>query len=207
MTTLPASVPASPPSGNLTPLDARGGGVLIWLRFTLVILVLGGLAYPLAGALLGSALFPWQAQGSLITWRGHVVGSRLVGQAFTGNGYFVGRPSAVAYDPRNMGASNYAVSNPALRQRAQGDAAAIAKREGVAQSAIPSDLIAASGSGVDPHVSPAAANLQAPRVARARGLNLARVQALVAAATETGPLGLGQPGVNVLRLNLALDRQ
>lgn len=204
MTTLPTTPPSA---DNLTSLDTRGGNVLTWLRFTLVVLVLGGLAYPLVGALLGGALFPWQAQGSLITWRGHVVGSRLVGQAFTGNRYFIGRPSAVAYDPRNMGGSNYAVTNPALRQRAQSAAAVIAAREGVAQAAIPSDLIAASGSGVDPHVSLEAANLQAPRVARARGLSLNGVQALIRAATEADALGLGQPGVNVLRLNLALEGQ
>ncbi|HEX2863697.1 MAG TPA: potassium-transporting ATPase subunit KdpC [Deinococcales bacterium] len=202
--TLAQPLPARPqPAPDA--LDSRGGPALTWLRFALAWLALAGLAYPALGVLLGQALFPWQAQGSLIEYQGRVAGSRLIGQAFTGPGYFTGRPSAAAYDPRQASGSNLAASNPALRQRAQKDAAALAARLGVPESQLPVDLIAASGSGLDPQISPAAAEVQAASVARARGMSLARVQALIAAATERGPLGLGQPGVNVLRLNLALD--
>lgn len=182
-------------------------GLSSWLRFSLTWLVLGGLAYPAITTLTAGALFPRQAQGSLIESGGRVVGSALVGQPFTGERYFSGRPSAAGagYDPVNASGSNLAASNPALRERVQASAREIAAREGIAPSAIPADLVTASGSGLDPHISPAGAEIQVARVARARGLSGARVRELVAAATERAPLGLGQPGVNVLRLNLALD--
>ncbi len=175
------------------------------MRFTVFFMLLCGLVYPALTVLVAHALFPRQAEGSLIERGGAVVGSALVGQAFTGDGYFIGRPSAAGYDPRNVAGSNLAVSNPELRARAEATSAAIAAREGVSADRIPVDLIAASGSGIDPHISPAAAELQAPRVARARGLPLAQVRAMIARATQRGPLGLGRPGVNVLELNLALD--
>jgi K+-transporting ATPase ATPase C chain len=182
-------------------------GVLSWLRFTLLWLALAGLLYPLVTTLAAGALFPRQANGSLIEQGGKVVGSALVGQTFTGNTYFVGRPSAAGagYDPTNASGSNLAVSNPALRERAQAGAREIAARENVAASQIPVDLLTTSGAGLDPHISPAGAELQVARVARVRALDAAQVRALVAANTERGALGLGQPGVNVLRLNLALD--
>jgi K+-transporting ATPase ATPase C chain len=190
-----------------SPASARQPGPSSWLRFALTWLVLGGLAYPLVTTLTAGALFPRQAHGSLIERGGQVVGSALVGQAFTGDTYFSGRPSAAGagYDPVNASGSNLAPSNPALRERTQATAQAIAAREGVPLGQIPADLLTASGSGLDPHISPAGAAVQAARVARARGLSEARVRDLIAVNTERGPLGLGQPGVNVLRLNLALD--
>lgn len=195
MTTLPES-----------PSPARPA-FLTWLRFALAWLVLGGLLYPAVTTLFAGALFPRQANGSLIERSGRVVGSALVGQPFSGERYFIGRPSAAGagYDPVNASGSNLAVSNPALRERAQATAREIAAREGVALGAIPGDLLTASGSGLDPHISPAGAELQVPRIARVRGLSEARVRELVAGATERGALGLGQSAVNVLRLNLALD--
>lgn len=192
---------------TLPEVPTRQPGVSTWLRFSLAWLVLGGLAYPLVTTLTAGALFPQQANGSLIEQNGRVVGSALVGQTFTGDRYFIGRPSAAGagYDPVNASGSNLAASNPALRERVQATAREIAQREGVPGGQIPADLLTASGSGLDPHISPAGAEVQAARVARTRGLSEARVRELIAAATERGPLGLGQPGVNVLRLNLALD--
>lgn len=187
-------------------LDSTGGGFTTWLRFALLFLLLCGVVYPVATTRLGSALFPDQARGSLIEQGGVIVGSELVGQPFSGESYFIGRPSAAGdgYDPTSLSGSNWAVSNPDLRARAQASSAEIAQREGVTPAQIPLDLIAASGSGVDPHISPAAARLQLARVAEARGLDPARVLELIAESTERNPLGLGGTGVNVLKLNLAL---
>jgi K+-transporting ATPase ATPase C chain len=135
-----------------------------------------------------------------------VVGSALAGQAFKSERWFQGRPSAAAYDPRAAAGSNLAPSNPALRERAAAASAAIAAREGVSPERIPADLLTASGSGLDPHLSPAAALLQVPRIARARGLDEAQIRALVASHTEGRWLGLyGAPRVHLLHLNLALD--
>lgn len=189
-----------------TQLD-RGGSVWSPVAFALFFLPLCGLVYPFVTTTVGGALFPRQAEGSLIEQGGTVVGSELVGQPFSGRGYFIGRPSAAGdgYDPRSVSGSNLSVSNPDLRARAEASSAEIAQREGVLPEQIPADLLAASGSGVDPHISPAAAALQVPRVAEARGLEPAEVARLVAEHTQRGPLGLGQPGVNVLTLNLALD--
>ena len=186
-------------------MDSTGGTPSTWLRFTLVFLTVAGLIYPLVTTLVAGVLFPEQAQGSLIEQGGVVVGSSLVGQQFAGEQYFIGRPSAAAYDPTGVSGSNLAVSNPELRSRAGATSREIAAREGVAPSAIPVDLIAASGSGIDPHISPEAAALQAPRVAGVRGIDEAQVTELVDEYTKRGPLGLGKPGVNVLELNLALD--
>ncbi|MFT2720454.1 potassium-transporting ATPase subunit KdpC [Deinococcus sp. A31D244] len=203
MTTLPESRPE--------PLDPSPAGpqpgLLSWLRFGALWIAVCGLAYPAVTTLLGGGLFPAQANGSLITRGTQVVGSALVGQTFTGDGYFIGRPSAAGsgYDPVNASGSNLAPSNPALRERAQALSRQIAAREGVSADRIPPDLLTASGSGLDPHISPAGAQLQVPRVARARGLSRDAVLNLIAGATERDALGLGQPGVNVLRLNLALN--
>lgn len=182
-------------------------GLSTWLRFALLWFVLCGLTYPAVTTLLAGSVFPAQANGSLITRNGQVVGSALVGQTFSGAGDFIGRPSAagVGYDPVNASGSNLAPSNPQLRRRVQALSAEIAAREGVPATQIPADLLTASGSGLDPHISPAGAGIQVARVARARGLSEARVRELIGAATERGPLGLGGVGVNVLRLNLALD--
>ena len=188
-----------------TALDTSGGSAGTFIRFTLVFLVLAGFIYPFVTTLVAGALFPQRAQGSLIERDGVVVGSSLVGQLFAGEGYFIGRPSAASYDPTSVSGSNLAVSNPTLRERAEATSQEIAAREGVARSEIPVDLIAASGSGIDPHISPEAARLQLSRVAAARGLSEAQVGDLINEHTERGPLGLGEPGVNVLELNLALD--
>lgn len=188
-----------------TKLDTTGGNVGTWARFTLVFLLLCGLAYPIATTLLGGALFPDQARGSLLERNGTVVGSALVGQPFSGEWYFIGRPSAAGagYDPRAASGSNLAPSNPALRERVEADSQAIAQREGIAPEQIPPDLLAASGSGLDPHITPEAARIQVARVARARNFSVEQVQQLVNTNTERG--FLGHPRVNVLKLNLALD--
>lgn len=186
-----------------TKLDSSGGNIGTWIRFTAVFLVLCGLLYPAATTLLAGAVFPRQANGSLIVQEGKVVGSELVGQPFSSDRYFIGRPSAVGYDPRAASGSNLAVSNPALRERVANNAKTISQREGIPVTQIPPDLLAASGSGLDPHISPEAARIQATRVARVRGLSEAQVNQLVGANTERGLLG--KPRVNVLKLNLALD--
>ena len=187
-------------------LEHDGGGWLRSLRFAVFSIALLGLAFPLAAALLGQALFPAQARGSLIERDGIVVGSSLVAQPFADARYFQPRPSAANYDPKALAGSNWAPSNPQLRERIAAGSAAIAQREGVPSASIPADLVTASGSGIDPHISPAAAQLQVARVAQARNLPAARVQALVAAHTLAPTWGvLGQSRVNVLQLNLALD--
>ena len=197
----------SPVKTYAEPLDRSGGGFGTWLRFALLFLILCGGVYPVITTLIGGALFPRQAEGSLLERDDVVVGSELVGQPFSGDGYFSGRPSAAGdgYDPTSLSGSNQAASNPDLRARATASSAEVAEREGVESIEIPVDLIAASGSGVDPHISPAAARLQVSRVAEVRGLSAEQVQGLVAESTERSPIGLGQPGVNVLKLNLALD--
>lgn len=181
-------------------------GLLTGLRFSLVMLGLCGIAYSGATTAVGGLLFPEQAKGSLIERDGEAVGSTLVGQPFIAANYFHGRPSAAGYDPTATGGSNLAPSNPELRARLSADSEKIQQREDVKAEQIPVDLLAASGAGLDPHISPAAAELQVARVARARGLSEARVAGLVASHTEGKQLGLfGQPRVNVLLLNLALD--
>ncbi|MFY2762599.1 potassium-transporting ATPase subunit KdpC [Arenimonas sp. MALMAid1274] len=187
-------------------LDSRGGSTLAWLRFAAVGVLGAGLLYPALATLAGQALFPEQARGSLIERDGVVVGSRLVAQPFVGDGYFQPRPSAVGYKPIAAGGSNLAPGNPALRERMVATSAEIAAREGVPARDIPADLVTASGSGLDPHLSPAATQLQVARVARARGLPVEVVQATVQAHTLAPTFGVfGQSRVNVLELNLALD--
>ena len=190
-----------------TPLDSRGGNPATWFIFAALTFVLGGVVYPVVTTFIAGAIFSAQANGSLITANGKVVGSALIGQPFSGGRYFIGRPSAAGngYDPTAASGSNLASSNPALRTRVQADSAAIAKREGISATQIPADLVTASGSGLDPHISPAGAAVQVARVAKARGLSAEQVRALIGKNTERGVLGLGEPGVNVLRLNLALD--
>lgn len=191
---------------TLPTLDHRGGGMRAALVYCGLSIALTGLAYPTLATLIAGALFPSQARGSLIEVDGRVVGSALVAQPFAAAGYFSSRPSASGYNPISAAGSNLAPSNPALRERMQRDSAAVAAREGVAASAIPADLVSASGSGLDPHITPAAARVQAPRVARERGLPESELLRLIGVHTEGTLLGFyGGERVNVLRLNLALD--
>jgi potassium-transporting ATPase KdpC subunit len=177
------------------------------LLMTLLLCVITGVVYPGAVTGLSQVLFPRQANGSLVSVNGRVVGSALIGQSFTRPEYFHGRPSAAGdgYDPRASSGSNKGPTDSALAARiaARVDTAVAA---GAVRGQIPADLVTASGSGLDPHISPANARVQVARVASARGVTSAQVQALVDAHTERRTLGiLGEPRVNVLLLNIALD--
>lgn len=165
-----------------------------------------GLLYAQAATRLTGALFPAQANGSLVLRDGKPVGSLLVAQPFSGDGWFQPRPSAAGYNPMAAAGSNQARSNPALRARIDAAIAEVAQREGVAPSQVPVDLVTQSGGGLDPHLTPAAARIQIARVARTRGLDDRQVETLVQAATEPALWGVfGQPRINVLKLNLAVE--
>ena len=178
---------------------------LVWLVLT----VLTGLAYPLAFTGVAQVLFPRQANGSLIVRDGRAIGSELIGQPFDDPRYFWGRPSATAPFPYNAAASsgsNLSIGNPAQLDAVAQRVARLRAADPGNTAPIPIDLVTASGSGLDPHISPAAAEYQLPRVARMRGLSIGEVARLVTRATESPQLGLlGEPRVNVLRLNLLLD--
>ena len=178
----------------------------------LLLLILSGVTgvlYPLAVTGLAQALFPGRANGSLIVRDGKAVGSELIGQSFSDPKYFWGRPSATAPFANNSaasGGSNQGPTNPALTEAARQRLQALRAADPGNTASVPVELVSASGSGLDPHISPAAAAYQVARVARARGLAPAAVEALVARATEGRQFGLlGEPRVNVLELNLALD--
>jgi potassium-transporting ATPase KdpC subunit len=193
------------------------------IRPAIVVLValtlITGLAYPLAMTGLASVLFPYQAQGSLIERDGHVIGSDLIGQNFTSDKYFHGRPSATTapdpndstktvaapYNAQSSGGSNLGPSNKALVDRVQGDIDSLKKEN--PSASVPIDLVTTSASGLDPHISPEAAQFQIPRVAKVRNLPEDRLRQLVAEHTEGRLFGLlGEQRVNVLDLNLALDK-
>jgi K+-transporting ATPase ATPase C chain len=193
------------------------------IRPAIVVLValtlICGLIYPLAMTGIAEVIFPYQAQGSMIERDGKVVGSELIGQVFTSDKYFHGRPSATTaadpndatktvpapYNAANSGGSNLGPSNKALIDRVQSDMDSLKKENPTAT--VPIDLVTTSGSGLDPHISPQAALFQVPRIAKARNLPEDRVRQLVQDKTEERWLGLiGEPRVNVLLLNLALDQ-
>jgi potassium-transporting ATPase KdpC subunit len=182
--------------------------LLISLWFTLVTTVIFGLIYPLAITGFSQLLFPGKANGQLIERNGKMIGSRIIGQAFTGPGYFHSRPSAAGtgngYDPTSSSGSNLGPTSKVLLDRVNGDVQKLhAENPG---SPIPVDLVTTSGSGLDPDVSPGAAEFQISRVARERRTSEAEIRSLVAKHTLRRQLGvLGEPRVNVLELNLDLD--
>jgi potassium-transporting ATPase KdpC subunit len=179
------------------------------VRLSVVLLLICGIAYPLAMTGISKLAMPAKASGSLIVDdKGNVIGSELIGQAFTDPKYFAGRISSIEYNAASSGSNNYAPSNPALAGRTTKDIEAFLKANPtVKREEIPADLLTNSGSGLDPHISPEAARVQAERIAKARNLDQARLNALIDEYTEERSLGVfGQPRVNVLKLNIALDR-
>ena len=177
------------------------------LLFTIVTMVLLGGVYHVVLWGIGRAVFPAQAEGSLIRRAdGTIAGSSLIGQTFTRPEYFQPRPSAVDYNAASTGGSNYGPSNPDHLKLVQERLDAIVKQEGVAPRQVPSEMVTASGGGMDPHIPPNGAELQVARVADSRKVDAARVREIVAAHTEPPTFGfLGRARVNVLELNLALD--
>jgi potassium-transporting ATPase KdpC subunit len=182
--------------------------LLISIWMTIATTVLFGLIYPMVVTGLAQLVFPHKANGQLIERNGSVAGSAIIGQGFSSRAYFHSRPSVAGsgWDAANSGGSNYGPTNQKLIDRVKGDVAtAQADNPG---TAVPIDLVTTSASGFDPHITPAAAEFQLARVAKARGVSVDDVRALVAKHTEGRQLGfLGEPRVNVLELNLDLDRQ
>jgi K+-transporting ATPase ATPase C chain len=177
------------------------------IGFTIVTMaILGGVYHALLWGI-GTAIFPAQAEGSLIRRAdGTVVGSRLIAQKFTRAEYFQPRPSGVDYNAASTGGTNYGPSNPDHLKAVAERLAAVMEQEKVSAAQVPSEMVTASGAGMDPHIPPAAAELQAARIAAARGAPIERIRELVGAHTEGPTFGfLGRARVNVLELNLALD--
>ena len=177
------------------------------ILFTLITAVVFGLGYPLLMTGIAKVLFPHQAAGSLILQNGQIIGSELIAQSFTSDKYFHPRPSAAGngYDPTASGGTNLAQSNKALVTRIQGDIDKLAAQNG--GKPVPIDMVTTSGSGLDPDITPDNAYYQVARVAQARGISPDRLSKLIAGHTTPRQLGfLGEPRVNVLALNLALDQ-
>jgi K+-transporting ATPase ATPase C chain len=185
-------------------------GIWTAIKMTIVLTLLTGIIYPIAIAGLAELIFPFQAHGSLLTHDNHVVGSALIGQNFSSAGYFHGRPSAAGdkgYDATSSSGSNSGPTNKAFIDTVRTRVKALREEEpGLHNAAIPVDMVTASGSGLDPEISPASASAQVERIAKARSLDEETVRALIQAHTRGRWAGiLGEPGVNVLELNLALD--
>lgn len=178
------------------------------IRFTVVFAVLLGLVYPLFVAGVGNLLFPWRAQGSLVTLNGRAVGSEWIAQAVTVPGLFHPRPSAVNYAANASGGSNLGPTNPALLAEVRANLRAVLRQNpGATVASIPPDMVESSGSGLDPDISIADALIQVPRIARATGLSQAALRTLVARYEKRPVLGIwGADMVNVLQLNLAILR-
>jgi K+-transporting ATPase ATPase C chain len=177
---------------------------------TIVLTVVTGFIYPIAVWAVAQVVFPAQADGSIVMRDGHPIGSALIGQNFSGDKYFHPRPSAAGdkgYDAANSGGSNLGPTNKALIDAVRKRVAAEAKLDGpIAKSGVPVDIVTTSGSGLDPEITPAAAELQVARIARVRGIDEGAVRAIVRQNTRRRWAGvLGEPGVNVLGANLALD--
>ncbi|MGB6430562.1 MAG: potassium-transporting ATPase subunit KdpC [Candidatus Acidiferrales bacterium] len=179
-------------------------------RLMVVFTILTGLLYPAVMTGVSQLVFPKQANGSLVTVNGNVVGSSLIAQGFTKPEYFHPRPSVAGngYDPTASGGSNLGPTSQALMTRLQASVAAFRKENPDFTGDIPSDILTTSASGLDPHISPAAAEAQAARVAKARGVSQDQIEPLIAQFTQRPDLGfLGEPRVNVLLLNIALDQK
>lgn len=182
--------------------------LLVAVLMTIVTTLLLGIAYPLVVTAIAQAVFRDKANGQMIERNGAIIGSRIIGQAFSSPGYFRGRPSAAGagYDAANSGGTNLGPTNKKLVDAVK--ASVDAARKENPGGPIPIDLVTSSASGLDPHISPASAAFQVPRVARERGVSVAEVERLVDAHTQGRQFGfLGEPVVNVLELNLALDAQ
>jgi K+-transporting ATPase ATPase C chain len=184
--------------------------ILPGLRIKIFLTVVLGVIYPLAMTGISQVLFSKQANGSLITNGGKVIGSEIIGQGFSKPEYFHPRPSAAGngYDPTTSSGSNWGPTNQKLIDRVKASVEQFRKENPDYQGPIPADLVTASSSGLDPHISPDSARAQGPRVAKARGIAVEQVNALITQSTEQPTFGvLGEPRVNVLKLNLALDEQ
>lgn len=183
--------------------------LMVAIKMTVILTLLTGIVYPIAMAGIGQVLFPNQAGGSLVYRNGSPVGSSLIAQNFKAPRYFHPRPSAAGtngYDPTSSSGSNLGPTNKSFIDSVKQRTKAIMEEDSVPASQVPIDMVTASGSGLDPQISPAAAEIQVERVAKARGISSDTVRALVNSNTQPRWAGsLGEPGVNVLKLNLALD--